>query len=400
VLFNGILDLPWWGYVVVALTLTHITIASVTIFLHRHQAHRALDLHPVVSHFFRFWLWLTTGMITREWAAVHRKHHARVETPEDPHSPQHYGINRVLWRGVGLYRQEIAKRETIEKYGHGAPNDWIERHLYSAHNSLGLAVLAVLDLVLFGLVPGVLIWLVQLAWIPFWAAGVINGIGHYWGYRNFEVADASTNIVPWGILIGGEELHNNHHTHASSAKLSAKWWEIDIGWVYIRTLALLGLARVKKVPPALSFDPRKTHIDLDTVRAVVASRFQLMAQFAREVLKPVHREVLARLDRSDRETRALLKRARRLMVRNPRLLSPSHSERLQRALAHARNLQTVYVMKQKLQEVWLRSATTQEHLVKALQDWCHEAEQTRIHALQAFAAKIRSCSLGPAATGA
>lgn len=397
-IFNGILDLPWWGYVVAALTLTHITIAAVTIFLHRQQAHRALDLHPVVSHFFRFWLWLTTGMITREWAAVHRKHHARVETPDDPHSPQHYGINRVLWRGVGLYRREIANRETVEKYGHGTPNDWIERHLYSAHNSLGLVVLGGLDLALFGLVPGVLIWLVQLAWIPFFAAGVINGIGHYWGYRNFEVADASTNIVPWGILIGGEELHNNHHTHASSAKLSAKWWEIDIGWVYIRTLALLGLARVKKVPPALCFDPRKTHIDLDTVRAVVASRFQLMAQFACEVLKPVHREALARLDRNDRELRALLKRARRLMVRNPRLLSPSHSERLQRALAHARNLQTVYAMKQKLQEVWLRSATTQEHLVKALQDWCREAEETRIHALQAFAAKIRSCSLAQAAT--
>ena len=222
----GILDLSLWGYVVVGLVLTHITIASVTIFLHRHQAHRALELHPLASHFFRFWLWLTTGMITREWVAVHRKHHAKCETAEDPHSPQILGLNRVLWGGVSLYQATAAQEKTLAKYGRGTPDDWLERNLYSAHQMAGILLMLFVDLVLFGVLPGALIWGAQMAWIPFWAAGVINGVGHYWGYRTYETADASTNIVPWGIIIGGEELHNNHHAYASSARLSSKWWEI------------------------------------------------------------------------------------------------------------------------------------------------------------------------------
>ena len=237
-IFSGFFDLPWWGYVLVALGLTHVTIASVTIFLHRHQAHRALELHPVASHFFRFWLWLTTGMVTKEWAAIHRKHHAKCETTEDPHSPQIYGINRVLWGGVFLYVKESYNRETLERYGHGTPDDWMERNVYSRHQILGLTLMGVVNLALFGLVPGVLILLTQIVWIPFWAAGVINGIGHFFGYRNYGCADASTNIVPWGILIGGEELHNNHHAFASSAKLSSKWYEFDIGWMYIRVMEM------------------------------------------------------------------------------------------------------------------------------------------------------------------
>src|SRR5512143_1921490 len=242
-MFSGVFDLPWWGYVVVALALTHVTIAGVTIFLHRCQAHRALDLHPIPSHFFRFWLWLTTGMITKEWAAIHRKHHAKCETPEDPHSPQVLGINRVLWGGVLLYRNESKNRETMERYGHGTPDDWLEHKLYTPYNFAGVALMALIDVALFGLVPGLAIFAVQMVWIPFWAAGVINGIGHYWGYRNFGCADASTNIVPWGILIGGEELHNNHHAYATSAKLSNKWYEFDIGWMYIRILESLRLAQ-------------------------------------------------------------------------------------------------------------------------------------------------------------
>ncbi|MFL6712717.1 MAG: acyl-CoA desaturase, partial [Sulfurifustis sp.] len=229
-LLTGVVSLPWWGYVLVALVFTHITIASVTIYLHRHQAHRALDLHPVVSHFFRFWLWLTTGMITKEWAAVHRKHHAKVETPDDPHSPQQWGIRKVLWDGTSLYRVASKDGEILAKYGHGTPDDWIERHLYSRRNTWGIASMLVINLVLFGPI-GLTIWAVQMAWIPFFAAGVINGIGHYWGYRNYEVQDASRNIVPWGILIGGEELHNNHHAYPSSAQLSNKWWVFDIGWL-------------------------------------------------------------------------------------------------------------------------------------------------------------------------
>ena len=391
-MLEGLIVLPWWGYIVVALAFTHITIASVTIFLHRHQAHRALDLHPVVSHFFRFWLWLTSGMVTKEWAAIHRKHHAKCETAEDPHSPQVLGIKKVFWEGSELYRAEAKVQETLDKYGHGTPDDWIERNLYTRHSAMGITLMLILNVLLFGPL-GITIWAVQMIWIPVTAAGIINGIGHYWGYRSYECADASTNIVPWGILIGGEELHNNHHTFASSAKLSSKWWEFDIGWFYIRTLETLGLAHVKKIPPELTYDKAKHHIDLDTVRAVIASRFLLMAQFAREVLKQVHREELRQADRRDKTRLTLLKRARRLMVREPRLLDEAARSHLHNALAQNQTLQTVYSMKQKLADIWLRSATTQEHLIHALQDWCQEAEASGIERLHLFAQKLRSCRL-------
>ncbi|MBV8633803.1 MAG: fatty acid desaturase, partial [Burkholderiaceae bacterium] len=239
-LANGLAGAHWWQMVVYTLVTTHITIAGVTIYLHRHQAHRALDLHPVVSHFFRAWLWLTTGMVTKEWAAIHRKHHAKCETEDDPHSPVTRGIKTVFWRGSELYRDESKNMETMEKYGHGTPDDWVEHNVYSRFGWQGVGAVLVFDVLMFGAI-GLTIWAVQMLWIPVLAAGVINGIGHYWGYRNYECNDAATNIVPWGILIGGEELHNNHHTYATSAKLSAKWYEFDIGWFYIRTLERLGL---------------------------------------------------------------------------------------------------------------------------------------------------------------
>jgi stearoyl-CoA desaturase (delta-9 desaturase) len=389
---TGLLDLPWWGYVLVALALTHVTIAAVTIYLHRNQAHRALDLHPAVSHFFRFWLWLTTGMVTKEWTAVHRKHHAKVESPEDPHSPQQWGIEKVLWDGVSLYRAEARNAETLRKYGHGTPDDWLERNLYTRHGFLGVGSMLVIDLVLFGPL-GLTIWAVQMAWIPFFAAGVINGVGHYWGYRNYEVQDASTNIVPWGILIGGEELHNNHHTFPSSAKFSSRRWEFDIGWLYIRVLEALGLARVKKIPPALTLEEGKQHIDMETVKAVVHARFQVMAHFAREVMHRVYREELRKADPSDRESWALLKRARRLMVREASLLDERSRWRLQRALELNGTLNTVYAMKQRLADIWQRSASTQEHLRKAIEDWCRQAEETGIRALRDFAVKLRAYRL-------
>jgi len=395
-MIEGLIALPWWGYVVVALVFTHITIASVTIYLHRHQAHRALDLHPVVSHFFRFWLWLTSGMVTKEWAAIHRKHHAKCETAEDPHSPQVLGIRKVLREGSELYRAEAKNQETLDKYGKGTPSDWIERNLYTPHSAKGIALMFILNVLLFGPI-GITIWAVQMMWIPITAAGVINGIGHYWGYRNYEAADASTNIVPWGILIGGEELHNNHHTFASSAKLSSKWWEFDIGWFYIRTLETFGLARVKKIPPELTYDKAKDHIDLETVKAVITARFVVMAQFAREVMARVHRDELRNLDPSDKTRLTLLKPVRRLMVREPRLLDEAARARLQKALEQNQTLNTVYAMKQKLADVWQRSATTQENLIQALQDWCHEAEATGIHALREFSNKLRTYSLVQAA---
>jgi len=391
-MIEGLIALPWWGYVVVALVFTHITIASVTIYLHRHQAHRALDLHPLVSHFFRFWLWLTSGMVTKEWAAIHRKHHAKCETAEDPHSPQILGIRKVLREGSELYRAEAKNQETLDKYGHGTPSDWIERNVYTPHSAKGIALMFIVNVLLFGPI-GITIWAIQMMWIPITAAGIINGIGHYWGYRNYEAADASTNIVPWGILIGGEELHNNHHTFASSAKLSSKWWEFDIGWFYIRTLETFGLARVKKIPPELTYDKAKDHIDLETVKAVITARFVVMAQFAREVMARVHRDELRNLDPNDKTRLTLLKPVRRLMVREPRLLDEAARARLQKALEQNQTLHTVYAMKQKLADVWQRSATTQENLIQALQDWCHEAEATGIHALREFSGKLRTYAL-------
>src|SRR5438067_2476541 len=294
-MFSGWFDLPWWGVVLAALALTHVTIAAVTIYLHRCQAHRALELHPLVSHFFRLWLWLTTGMVTKEWAAIHRKHHAKCETAEDHHSPQVYGINRVLWAGVLLYVKESYNKDTIERYGHGTPEDWIERNLYSRFATTGVVLLLAMDLVAFGIVPGALVWITQIGWIPFWAAGVINGVGHFFGYRSNDVADASTNIVPWGILIGGEELHNNHHAFASSAKLSSKWYEFDIGWLYICILSALGLAMVKKVAPKPRFaEPRA--VDFDILHAVIAHRYDVLSRYAKSV-KQTYVHELARLRR-------------------------------------------------------------------------------------------------------
>ena len=392
----GILDLTLGGYIIATLLLTHVTIAGVTIYLHRHQAHRALDLHPVVSHFFRFWLWLTTGMETKAWAAIHRKHHAKVETEEDPHSPQVKGIKKVLLEGAELYKAEAKNLETLDKYGHGTPDDWLERKIYTPHSAKGIMLMFVLDAVLFG-IPGITIWAIQMMWIPLFAAGVINGIGHWWGYRNYESSDASTNIVPWGILIGGEELHNNHHTFASSAKLSSKWWEFDIGWMYIRILAFFGMARVKKVAPKPLVDPSKPHIDFDTVIAVVSNRFQVMAQYSKQVMARVHKDELRRADSWER---TVLRRAKRLLSRDESLMDEDAKQNLASVLEQNQQLHTVYHFKQRLQSIWKRSTATQEHLLHALQEWCHQAEQTGIKSLQDFARSLRSYTMAPAAARA
>src|SRR3954452_3282307 len=291
-LAHGFIDLPWWGYVVVTLLLTHVTIASVTIYLHRSQAHRGLDLHPVVSHFFRFWLWLTTGMVTKEWVAIHRKHHAKVETEDDPHSPQTRGIKMVLLQGSELYRAESKVDETLARYGLGTPDDWMERNVYSPFSWQGVGLMLILNLMLFGPI-GATVWAVQMLWIPITAAGIINGIGHYWGYRNFTSEDASRNIVPWGILIGGEELHNNHHAYGTSARLSNRWYEFDIGWMYIRILEMLGLAQVKKIAPRLKLDTAKTHCDLATLQAVLTHRYDVIAKYAKSVRNTCAGEISA-----------------------------------------------------------------------------------------------------------
>src|SRR4051812_6335617 len=345
-ILSGLLDLPWWGYVVVALALTHVTIAAVTIYLHRCQAHRALELHPLVSHFFRFWLWLTTGMVTKEWAAIHRKHHAKCETVDDPHSPQVHGLSKVLWRGVFLYVKESYNQETMERYGHGTPADWLERNFYGRFSYAGVFVLLGVNGLIFGIVPGILIWLTQVAWIPFWAAGVINGIGHFFGYRSYDVADASTNIVPWGILIGGEELHNNHHAFASSAKLSSKWYEFDIGWMYIRLLEMLGLATVKKLAPKPRFSVPKPAADFETLHAVIANRYDVLSRYAKS-LRRTYVEELERLKRWSPRDAEVLRSLKRGLLRG-QALAGVESTRVAEALKNSRALATAIAMRHEL----------------------------------------------------
>jgi stearoyl-CoA desaturase (delta-9 desaturase) len=384
-MFTGVYDLPWWGYVAYTLAVTHITIAAVTIFLHRHQAHRALDLHPLPSHFFRFWLWLTTGMVTKEWAAIHRKHHAKCETVEDPHSPQIFGIRKVFWEGAELYRKESANRETLERYGHGTPDDWIERKLYSPHAVSGIVIMLVLNFVLFGFI-GVTIWAVQMIWIPLFAAGVINGIGHYWGYRNFQPSDASRNIVPWGILIGGEELHNNHHAYGTSARLSNRWYEFDIGWLYIRILQILGLADVKKVAPRLKLDTAKTHCDLATLQAVVTHRYEVLAKYAKSLRTTCAGEVSALRASAVNVDWAALKRWLHI---DASALPPTEREDRERVLKASTKLATVYTMRDELAALWQRSTASKEQLVHQLEDWCRRAESSGIEALQTFSRRLR-----------
>jgi stearoyl-CoA desaturase (Delta-9 desaturase) len=388
-LFYSVFELPWWGDVAVALLLTHVTIVAVTIFLHRHQAHRALDLHPALSHFFRFWLWLTTGMVTREWAAVHRKHHAKCDTPEDPHSPQVYGINRVLWGGVFLYVKAARDPQTLERYGAGTPDDWLERRLYSKFQTVGIVLMGAIDLVLFGIVPGGVILLAQIAWIPFWAAGVINGVGHYWGYRNWATPDWSTNIAPWGILIGGEELHNNHHAYPTSAKLSMKWYEIDIGWLYLRVFQALRLAKVKHVAPRPHFAQPKSSADLQTLQAVIANRYDVLARYAKS-LKALYARELDRLRRRAPTEARLLEEIEHSLQSDERILHQAERAKLDAALPKSQALHTMVAMRRELAALWGRSAAPREQLVRQLQDWCGRAEASGIRALAEFSLRLRS----------
>lgn len=384
-LLTGVLDLPWWGLIVYTLVVTHITIAAVTIFLHRLQAHRALDVHPVVSHFFRFWLWLTTGMVTKEWTAIHRKHHARCETVEDPHSPQIYGIRKVLLEGAELYRKESRNQETLERYGRGTPDDWIERNVYTKRSTLGIYSMMAINLVLLGPI-GLTIWAVQMMWIPVFAAGVINGLGHYWGYRTFQPEDASTNIVPWGILIGGEELHNNHHAYASSARLSNRWYEFDIGWLYIRLLQAAGLAQVKKVAPELRLDKRKTSCDMETLQAVITHRYEVLAKYAKSLRRTCAAEIQAMRAQAVRIDRSAISR---MLHRDASTLPSTEQDAVHEALRNSKVLETIYQMRQELAALWQRSNASKEQLVHQLEDWCARAERSGIEALEQFSRRLR-----------
>ncbi len=387
-LSTGLLDFSAWQIVIYTLVVTHITIAAVTIYLHRHQAHRALDLHPIPSHFFRFWLWLTTGQVTKEWASIHRKHHAKCDTEEDPHSPQTRGIRKVLFEGAELYRAESKVKETMEKYGHGTPDDWIERHVYTGRSMLGVASLLVINVALFG-VLGLTVWAIQMMWIPITAAGIINGLGHWWGYRNYDCNDAATNIFPWGILIGGEELHNNHHTYATSAKLSSKWYEFDLGWGYIRMLEMVGLAKVKKVAPKPKLAKDKVQADFDTLQSVIANRYDVMAKYAKSVRHAFHEEFEHLKHKAQLESR-FLKSSRKLMQREPAKLESSQQQQLVELFQHSKALETMHNMRVELGAIWERSHSTRDQLLHQLQDWCNRAEASKIKALQDFSIRLRT----------
>jgi len=391
-MFNGLISLPWWGYIVVALVLTHITIAAVTLYLHRCQAHCALDLHPIVSHFFRFWLWVTTGMVTKEWVAIHRKHHAKTETEEDPHSPHTKGIGKVFWQGAELYQQEALNSDTLKNYGHGTPNDWLERKIYSRYSLIGLSISFVTNILLFGAI-GLTIWAIQMIWIPLHAAGIINGIGHYWGYRNFETEDGSTNITFLGIIIGGEELHNNHHAYPSSAKFSSKWWEFDIGWLYIQMLSVVGLAKVRRRAPQPTQVLNKDIIDLDTAKAMVSSKLHIMADYAHKVTLPTFH---AELPSFEGRYEKLKNQMRTALVREDSRMKPLQREHLQELLQNSEALHTVYEFRRRLQDLWNETHASHERMIQAIIEWCKEAEATGIKVLEEFAQSLRGYALQPA----
>lgn len=383
----------WWqlsalGLVAVTLVLTHITMISVTVYLHRHSAHRAVELHPVLKHFFRFWLWMTTGMNTKEWTAIHRKHHATCETEDDPHSPQIQGIKKIFWEGAEVYRA-AATPETLKRYGAGTPDDWLERNVYSRFTIGGVSAMLIIDVALFG-AAGLTIWAVQMMWTPVFAAGVINGIGHYWGYRNFECHDAARNIVPWGIVIAGEELHNNHHTYPNSAKLSQKPWEFDIGWMYIRLFEMLGLAKARSTGPVVAKVPGKSTLDVDTAWAVLNDRFRVMAKYAEDVVAPL---VEQELTRAGKARRGVVRAAKRVLCRDATLVDAAAENRIAELLDTSPRLQVIYDFKQRLQGVWAKRGGNAEELLGELKAWCRDAEATGIHALKDFVAEIRTYSM-------
>jgi stearoyl-CoA desaturase (delta-9 desaturase) len=393
--FYGVFNhMPWWGYIVYTLVVTHITMISITIFLHRAQAHRALDLHPAVAHFFRFWLWLTTGMKTKEWVAVHRKHHAKCETIDDPHSPVVEGIATVLLEGAELYRYAKKDPETLEKYGKGTPSDWLEKHVYSTsfmRGKQGVVALYLLSVILFG-VPGIIIWGIQMIWTPFFAAGIINGIGHYFGYRNFECPDAARNIFPIGILVAGEELHNNHHTYGNSAKLSVHWWEFDIGWMYIKLLSYCGLAKPKRLPPEVCRKSRSGAgaMDLANVEAIINNKIAVFSEYTRKVIKPVFNRM--KKDEASCE-KIFCAKTKKLILRNPALNNQDQQEHITAALNDARDLQVVCSYRDRLNQIWSKTASSNKELTEAFQDWCRQAEKSGIDALQKFAPYIKAYRL-------
>ena len=386
---SGFLDLSAWGVVAYALVVTHITIISVTVFLHRHAAHRAVELNGVLRHLFRVWLWLTTGMVTKEWAAIHRKHHAMCETEEDPHSPRVMGLKKILFEGADIYRAATHQTEIIDRYGAGCPDDWVERNVYQRFTFVGIIIMFITNVALLGVI-GISVWAVQMMWIPIFAAGIVNGIGHYWGYRNFECPDAATNIVPWGILIGGEELHNNHHTYPNSAKLSQKPWEFDLGWFWIRGFEICGLAKARSTGPLVEKIQGKSTLDIDTAWAVLNDRFRVMAKYAEDVVAPL---VEQEYRRADAATRNLFKKAKKTLCRETSLVDAAGKSRIAELVGYSPDIKVIYELRLRLLDVWAKRGCSADELLGALKQWCVDAEATGIQALGEFVEELKSYSI-------
>ncbi|MCZ6853865.1 MAG: fatty acid desaturase [Gammaproteobacteria bacterium] len=387
-LSNGFWNYSGLELLIYSLIVTHITIVSVTLYLHRHSSHRALDLHPALQHFFRFWLWLTTGIVTKDWTAIHRKHHATCETEEDPHSPVIQGLKKILWEGIETYQEASAKPEIMEKYGAGCPDDWLERHVYARYSLHGIALLAVINIALFGVI-GMTIWAVQMMVMPI-AGGVINGIGHYWGYRNFECPDAATNIVPLGLLIGGEEMHNNHHTYPNSAKFSQKPWEFDIGWCWIRLFQFLGLAKPLSRGPIVEKISGKTTIDIDTAWGVLNDRFRVMARYAEHVVAPL---VELEFKKADSAARRVLHKAKVVLCKEESLVDAAGKSRISALVDAHPDIKVIYELRLRLLAVWSKRSGSADELLNALKQWCLDAEATGLKVLSDFVEELKSYSI-------
>ncbi|MGO9853338.1 MAG: fatty acid desaturase [Steroidobacteraceae bacterium] len=373
----GLIELPLWGYVAVTFITIQTMFLGVTLYLHRDQSHGGLILHPLLRQVFRFWLWFSSGAVTREWVAVHRKHHAYADREGDPHSPLVFGLSRVLFEGFELYRAAGRDPETLRNYGRGTPDDWLERHVYSRHPYAGLVLFIVAHLVLFG-VPGIIMIAVHLAAQPFFAGGVINGLGHAVGYRSFEMPSTATNLGPWGLLLGGEELHNNHHAFPRSARFSVQRWEVDVGWLWIRLFRALGLARVRWVAPRPQLERRRHELDADTVQALFVNRMHVLRAYARGVVLPVCRELMRREPHG-----SVPASAPQLLIRHPALLAEEARRRLRELLERYEVLRRVIEYRDGLQQLW--EAASANHALMQLRDWCRRAEGSDIGALREFA---------------
>ncbi len=384
-LINGLIEFTWVEYIIYTLIVTQITIMAITLYLHRGICHSAIDIRAPLAHFFRFWLWFTTSMKTADWVAIHRKHHAKVETIDDPHSPIVHGINTVLFRGADLYAEEKANEETIKKYSHNCPNDWIEHKIYSGKSNLGILFLFILNILMFGVV-GIIIWAIQMMWTPIFAAGGINGVGHYYGYRNFDTADESTNMMPIAFFIGGEELHNNHHAYPTAAKFSYKPWEFDIGWLYIKIFSIIGLVKVKRLAPKTIVEETSKELDSETAYALLRSKILVITNYTKKVINPIMKK---ETKSASNELKKLIKKSKTSFLRQPDRISNQSITDLQMIFNENNSLSIVYNLKNKLHSILNSKYSKLDKFKDTINEWCLEAKSQGIDDLNDFSESLK-----------